>query len=96
VPLASQAEELAAWAIIHKSKVFLDAVEGGAEVENPFSVFIDGYFEDTDLLFLIYNTFDGIDEAQAAQVLGISSLAFNDWFQPFSDGPYRIPHPYVI
>jgi len=49
-----------------------------------------------DFGFLFDNAYDGIDESEAAQELGMSSLAFNDWFKPFSDEPSRIAHPYVI
>jgi hypothetical protein len=29
-------------------------------------------------------------------MFGIASLAFNDWFKPFTDEPWRIAHPYVF
>lgn len=94
--LSSLAEELAAWAIINQAKSVVEEDEGEAAEENAFDIFIDGYFEDTDFLYLFDATYDGIDEAEVAQVLGMSSLAFHDWFLPFSDEPSRMAHPYVL
>jgi len=96
IPLSSLAEELAAWAIINQAKSVVEEDEGEAAEENAFDTFIDGYFEDTDFLYLFDDTYDGIDEAEVAQVLGMSSLAFHDWFLPFSDEPSRMAHPYVL
>ena len=94
-PLSSLAEELAAWAIIQEAKRQLND-EMDAKVENAFDAFIDGYFEDLDLEYLYDNSYDGIDETEVGEMMGISSLALKDWFQPFSDEPSRTPHPYVI
>ncbi len=93
VPLSSLAEEVAAWTIIREAKAILEEDE---ETENAFDTFIDVYFEDTDFLYLFDNAYDVIDESQVGQMMGISSLAFNDWFLPFSDEPSRIVHPYVL
>ncbi len=96
MPLSSLAEEVAAWAIINQAKSLVEDDEGEAAGEQAFDPFIDGYFEDTDFLYLFENEYDGIDEAEVAQVLGMSSLAFHDWFLPFSDEPSRRAHPYVL
>ncbi len=96
MPLSSLAEESAAWAIIEEAKKLLEEKSDEDEAEKNFDDFIDVYFEDTDFLHLVENANDGIEETQLAQVMGISSLAFQDWFLPFSDEPSRITHPYVF
>ncbi len=93
MPLSSLAEEIAAWATIREAKAIL---EEDGKIENSFDAFIDVYFEDTDFLYLFDNAYDGIDELEVGQMLGISSLAFHDWFLPFSDEPSRTAHPYVL
>lgn len=93
--LSSLAEELAAWVIIQEAKRQLEE-ESAAEVENAFDEFIDAYFEDTDLEYLYEDRYDGIEETELAQIMGISGLAFKDWFSPFSNEPARTPHPYVL
>ncbi len=95
MPLSSLAEELAAWAILEEAKRLLEEKSNESETENNFDDFIDAYFEDTDFLYLFENAYDGIEETQPGQVLGISSLAFDNWFLPFSDDPSRRAHPYV-
>jgi len=70
------------WAIIEEAKRFLEEKSGEDEAENNFDDFIDAYFEDTDFLYLFENVFDGIEETQLVQVMGISSLAFDTWFLP--------------
>jgi hypothetical protein len=95
MPLSSLAEEIAAWTIIEEAKRLLEERSGGDEDENTLDDFIDVYFEDTDFLYLFENAHDGIEETQVGQVMGISSLAFDQWFVPFSDEPSRIAHPYV-
>ena len=82
--------------IINEAKRVLEEDAGEEEVENAFDAFIDGYFEDTDFLYLFDDSYAGIDEVQIVQMRGISSLAIDDWFLPFSDEPSRIAHPYVI
>jgi hypothetical protein len=95
MPLSSLAEELAAWTIVQEAKRHLED-ETDEKVEDAFDSFIDIYFEDLDLEYLYDDAFDGIDETALAQQLGISSLAFKDWFTPFSDEPARTPHPFVV
>lgn len=86
---------MAAWVIVQEAqRILRDELEGASD-QDDLETFIDAYFEDLDFEFLYDNAYDGIDETEVAEKLGISSLAFDDWFQPFSDEPERIPHPYV-
>jgi hypothetical protein len=84
-----------AWVIIQEAKRHLED-ETDEEVENAFEAFIDAYFEDTDFEFLYDDSYDGIEKTELAQIMSISSLAFKDWFSPFSNEPSRTPHPYVL
>jgi len=61
-----------------------DAEEKGdqKETQEPLYAFIDAYFE-----LLIEVRYDGLDETEIAKVVGLSSLAFGDWFLPFSEEP---------
>jgi hypothetical protein len=101
-----ETEELAAQTSIKQAttipetKKNTEAVEDDFEedteaIEDNFETFIDIYFEDLDFQYLYDDFYDGIDEAPIAQVLGMSSLAFNQWFEPFSNDPSRTPHPYT-
>jgi hypothetical protein len=94
-PLSSVAEELAAFALIQHSRVPIELEKGWDAAERAFARFIDGYFEDTDFLFLFNDELDGIDTSPVGQMVGILSLAFEDWFRPFSSEPSRIAHPYA-
>ena len=93
---SSLAEELAAWAIINQAKALTEEEEDGEAIEEALETFIEVYFEDLDFQFLFEDAYDGIDETEVAQMLGMSSLALNNWLKPFSDEPSRIAHPYVI
>ncbi len=53
------------------------------------------FYQDTDFEYLYDNSYDGIEETELAQRMGISSLAFHEWFFPFSDEPSRTPYPYI-
>ena len=97
MPLSSIAEELAARAIIKEAKALTaEEEEDGETIEQILDRFIDIYFEDLDFELLFDNTYDGIDESEVGQELGMTSLAFDDWFKPFSGESSRIVHPYVI
>ncbi len=89
--LSSLAEEVAAWMIVNMAKAILEE-----KMEDAFDDFINIYFEDTDFLYLFDDAYDGIDESQVGQIMGMSSLALDDWFLPFSDEPSRTPHPYAL
>ena len=92
--LSSLAEELAAWIIIQEATRQLED-EPDEKVKKPYDAFIDEYFEDTDFEYLYDDAYDGIEETELAQMMSISSLAFQDWFMPFSNEPSQTPHPYV-
>ena len=93
--LSSLAEELAAWIMIQEAKRHL-ADETDEEEENAFDALIDASFEDTDCEYLYGDAYDGIEGTEVTQLIGISPVAFHDWFSPFSDEPSRTPHPYVF
>jgi hypothetical protein len=95
MPLSSVAEELAAWAIIKEAQALTEEDEDGEAIKEILEKFIDVYFEDLNFQFLFDNAYDGIDKIEAGEMLDMTSLAFEDWFKPFSDKPYRIAHPYV-
>jgi len=105
VPLSSVAEELAAHAILTQAEACLalelesaEEDEGDEEitVEQAFEDFREDYFEDEDFLFLFDNSYDGVETSPVGQRLHMTSLAFADWFRPFSADPARIAHPYVF
>gem|GEM_PF-1348177 len=120
-PLASVAEQLAAWAIIQYAKSFLDmerereqllGAEGGMPTpvrlkqadtegdkeeakEEDLELFLMAYFDNTDFLFLFDDAYDGIDTSPAGEITGMASLAFQDWFRPFSGDPAYVTHPFT-
>jgi hypothetical protein len=92
--LACLAEEMAAWAIIQEAEAELE--QQGEEAD--FDPFIEDLFEDTDFLQLFDDANDGIEETELGKVMGMTSLAFKDWFVPFrghADVHYGAVHPYV-
>ncbi|GCF07319.1 hypothetical protein [Dictyobacter arantiisoli] len=96
IPLASLAEELAAWTLVREAQRLLqDELEEATDKDN-LEQFIDVFFEDLDFEYLFDNAFDGIEETQGGQQMNITSLAFDNWFKPFLDEPYRKVHPYVV
>lgn len=97
--LASIAEELAAWTILTTAQVHIELaqeVNHKQTIEDLFGSFIDMLFEDTDFLFLFDPEHDGIETTTVGQMLGMTSLAFADWFRPFGDDPSYIAHPYAF
>jgi hypothetical protein len=94
MPLSSVAEELAALASINQVKALIEEDEDGQAIEEVLESFMDVYFEDLDFELLFDNEYDGIDESEVGQSLGMSFLAFNNWFKPFSTESARIAHPY--
>jgi hypothetical protein len=93
--LASIAEELAALAIIQAAKDLTEDDVDGEEIDEALETFIDAYFEDLDSEFLFDGSSDGLDESEVGKALGMASLAFSDWFRPFSPEASRTVHPYV-
>jgi hypothetical protein len=95
-PLSSVAEELAAYAIINQSRVPIEDKLGTEVADQAFERFQEVYFEDRDFEMLFDDSTDGLDQVpEVATALGFESLAFEDWFKPFSDEPSRIAHPYI-
>lgn len=95
LPLSSLAEELAARAIIHAAKDLTEGEVDSEEIDESLETFIDVYFEDLDVEFLFNDASDGLDESEIGKTLGMASLAFPGWFQPFSQEASRTVHPYV-
>ncbi len=94
--LTCVAEEMAAWAIIDEAEGYLE--EHGEVEEADFGAFIDDVFEDTDFRQLFSGTYDGIEETELGKMLGMTSLAFKDWFVPFrgnNDPDCGAVHPYA-
>lgn len=95
MPLASVAEELAAWVIVQEAKRLLDDEFEEATEEDNLEEFVDTLYEDLDFQFLYSDAHDGIEETHVGQQMGIFSLAFDGWFKPFSDEADYIVHPYT-
>lgn len=95
-PLSSVAEELAAWAIVNQARAVIEMERGTEAAEQAFGDFINAYFEDTDFLVLFEESLDGLDESPADQNVGMTSLAFANWFRPLSMDPSRTAHPYIL
>jgi hypothetical protein len=88
--LSSLAEELAVLATIQEAKERLE------DRKNAFDTCIARYFEESDGALLFDDRYDGLDETEVAQMLGLSSLALADWFLPCLDAPSRVVHPYAL
>ena len=95
LPFSSVAEELAALAIIRAAEVLIEEEEDGEAIGEALETFLDVCLEDLDVEFLFDDSSDGLDEAEVGKALGMASLAFPHWFQPFSRDDSRIAHPYV-
>lgn len=88
------AEELAAHILIQEAETLLH--ERGEAAD--FGSFEDDFFEDVDFEFLFSGAFDGVEESELGQELGIVNLAFGDWFKRFGSpgsADYTEVHPYV-
>jgi hypothetical protein len=88
------AEELAAHVLIHEAEALLE-VNG---VHPDFDGFRDVFFEDLDFEYLYDEAYDGIEVSDVAAEMGITNLAFAEWFERF--GPpetssYTEVHPYA-
>ena len=92
ISFACVAEEIAAWTIVQYATSLLEE----DKIRADFEPLIDRAFEDTDFLNLYDPEMDGIDESPLAAVMGMTSLAFNDWFEPSnSTAPHGVVHPYA-
>ncbi len=67
-------------------------------MEADFGVFEDSFFEDLDFEYLYDDAYDGIETADVAAVMGITNLAFGEWFEPFAgaeESDFTKVHPYT-
>jgi hypothetical protein len=92
--LSCVAEELAAHILL------LEAEALAEEQDQPvdFSSFRDMLFEDLDFEFLYDETYDGIERTELGEVMGITHLAFAEWFERFgppAGSAYAEVHPYA-
>ena len=86
------AEELAAHVLIEEAEGFLE--EDGVEAD--FGDFKETFFEDLDFELLYDEAYDGIETADIAGEMGITYLAFGDWFKRFGSpemSSYTEVHP---
>jgi hypothetical protein len=88
------AEELAAHILIREAEALLE----GNGVQPDFADFRAAFFEDLDFAYLYDDASDGIETSEIAEGMGITNLAFGEWFERF--GPpetssYTEVHPYA-
>jgi hypothetical protein len=100
-PLQCVGEELAAMALIEEAKACLELdseamLKGKEKLTGPLDELVDLLFEDTDILFLFQEEFDGIDISEVGAVLGMTSLTFSDWFTGFTSWAEGGLHPYYV
>jgi hypothetical protein len=85
--LASTAEELAGYALIARCEALIDERED--ELDDPdalrakFSETHDLAFEDHDVLLLFDSRFDGIEDSDIGEMMGMADLHVRDWFKSF-------------
>ncbi len=92
IPLSCVAEELAADVLIREAEALLDQ----RGVKANFDDLYDALFEDLDFEYLYDDAYDGIEKDDIAETMGITNLAFADWYTRF--GPpdtfgYTEVHP---
>jgi len=88
------AEELAAHILIREAEALLE----GNGVHPDFADFREAFFGDLDFEYLYDDASDGIEASEIAEGMGITNLAFGEWFERF--GPpetssYTEVHPYA-
>ncbi len=88
--LSCVAEELALRAIIAEATAVLE--EHGVIAD--FARLEDELLEDADFETLFNPSLDGIDQSPHGEFLGMGSLSFRDWFEPFP-APRPAVHPYL-
>src|SRR5208282_1706491 len=70
-------------------------IPGGSRTDVDFSSFEEIAYEDADFMLLFQGSWDGIEESEIGEALGMANLRFQDWFKPFNDRPeYRV-HPFL-
>jgi hypothetical protein len=89
--LASTAEELSGHALIARCEALIDEREDELDdpdaVREKFDLAHDLAFEDHDVLLLFDARFDGIEDSDIGEMMGMANLHVRDWFKPFrSDG----------
>ncbi len=85
---------MAAHILIEEAQEYLEEDDEEAD----FGVFEDRFFEDLDFEYLYDDAYDGIETADVAEVMGITNLAFGEWFEPFAfadESDYTEVHPYT-
>jgi len=85
--LASTAEELAGHALIARCEALVGERENELDdpdaVREKFSEAHDLAFEDHDVLLLYDARFDGIEDSDIGEAMGMANLHVRDWFKPF-------------
>jgi len=88
--LASTAEELAGHALIARCEALVGERENELDdpdaVREKFSEAHDLAFEDHDVLLLYDARFDGIEDSDIGEAMGMANLHVRDWFKPFRSG----------
>lgn len=88
-PLGCTGEELAAYILTQAATQLLEQAGDAAD----FDAWADAVFEDLDHELLYNPALDGLPDTEVARVLGMSNLAYEDWFVPFD--PPRVVHPFL-
>jgi hypothetical protein len=85
--LASTAEELAGHALLTRCQALIDAREDELDevggLDERFSEMHDLAFEDHYVLLLFDARFDGIEDSDIVERMGMTNLHVSDWFKPF-------------
>jgi hypothetical protein len=85
--LASTAEELAGRALLARCQTLIDEREDELDdvdgLRERFAEMHDLVFEDHDVLLLFDARFDGIEDSDIVERMGMANLHVSDWFKPF-------------
>jgi hypothetical protein len=85
--LTSTAEELAGHALIARCEALIEDRENEFDdadaLREKFSEVHDLAFEDHDVLLLFDARFDGIEDSDIGETMGVANLHVRDWFKPF-------------
>lgn len=87
--LACTGEQLALRALVERAEVELE-LQGK---EADYTSFWDLAFEDTDIELLFNPAWDGIEDSEIGDHLGVGNLTVEHWFDPLYD--IAPVHPYV-
>jgi hypothetical protein len=83
------AEELSLRILVTEAEGLLE--EDGVKAE--FGTFEDVYLQDADVELLYNLAFDGIEDSETGDELGLDHLRFENWFKPFLNATTAV-HPY--